>query len=117
MRAASAEAYLENRQFPRLDVHCRARIRIGKREYAGFIKNISEGGARIVTLCPVLDLGPVQLRLPDLPPLWAKLRWAEPNGGGISFCLKLDTNVLDEWALAREGTARLRRNLPEAVRQ
>lgn len=102
MHAASAEAFWEKRQFSRRDMRCRARIRIGSREYAGFVENISEGGARIVTLSPMLDSGKVQLRLPDLPPQWAELRWVESNGGGISFCLKLDKNVLEQWALTRE---------------
>lgn len=108
MSTASALVGWDNRQFSRLDVRCRARIRIGNREYAGYVKNISEGGARIVTLSPILDFGPVQLRLPDLPPLWAVLRWAEPNGGGISFCLKLETTVLEQWALTREQQQRNR---------
>lgn len=52
-----AQVDRDNRQFARLEVRCRARIRIGNREYAGYIENISEGGARIVTLGPITDFG------------------------------------------------------------
>ena len=102
MLAAISDKCSESRQFPRVDVRCRARIRIGKREYAGFIENISEGGARIVTLTPIRDSGPALLMLPDFSPIRANLRWRKQTGGGLSFCLKLDSDLLERWALTRQ---------------
>lgn len=101
MLSAHLQTDVDSRQHSRLNVHCRARIRIGKREYAGFLMNISEGGARIFTQTPIRETGPVLLKLPDLPPRWGMLRWIESHGGGVSFQLKLDGDMLEEWARLR----------------
>jgi hypothetical protein len=85
------------RQFARLGVQARARIRIGKRSYAGHIENISEGGARIVTLTPIVDSGAVTVTLADLQPLRGELRWSEGCVGGVQFRLRLDTDILHQW--------------------
>ena len=102
MHPGTAEADCENRLFSRFDVRCRARIRIGKREYAGFVENISEGGVKFVTLTPIRETGPVLVRLPDLPPQWAELRWHEPQSGGVSFCINLDKEILGQWSRTRQ---------------
>ncbi|GAA4747616.1 hypothetical protein GCM10023264_11710 [Sphingomonas daechungensis] len=92
------------RRFPRLDVQCRARIRIGKRQYAGFLDNISEGGARLRTLTPIRRLGKVILRLPDLPPLHYTLRWTNSFHAGVAFELPLTAAALARWTAARSST-------------
>jgi hypothetical protein len=88
---------LRAREFARLSVQARARIRIGKRAYAGHIENISEGGARIVTLTPIRGSGPVTVTVPDLKPLRGELRWSDGCVGGVQFRLKLDPQVLHSW--------------------
>jgi hypothetical protein len=97
LATAAADEILSRRAFERLDVQARARIRIGKRFYAGFIENISEGGARIVTLTPIRDSGPVIVRVPDLPALAGELRWRDGCTGGVQFRLKLKPDVLQQW--------------------
>lgn len=99
-------ATTDSRRFARLNVRCRARIRIGKREYAGAIENISSGGAKIVTLTPIRGSGPVYLMLPDLPPLLGRIRWLEPYGGGVCFELALTDAQLAEWANSRRNMLR-----------
>lgn len=89
------------REFARMGVEARARIRIGKRAYAGYIENISEGGARIVTLTPIRDSGRVQVAVPDLKPLAGELRWADGCVGGVEFGLKLEPEVLHQWLSLR----------------
>jgi hypothetical protein len=89
------------REFARLAVEARARIRIGKRFYAGYIENISEGGARVVTLTPIRDTGPVVVTVPDLKPLGGDLRWSDGCVGGVQFRLKLDPQVLHQWLSLR----------------
>jgi hypothetical protein len=92
---------LRERQFARLSVQARARIRIGKRAYAGYIENISEGGARSVTLTPIRESGPVTVTVPDLEPLRGELRWSDGCIGGVQFRLKLDPLVLHRWLSLR----------------
>jgi hypothetical protein len=87
----------QDREFARLGVQARVRIRIGKRAYAGYIENISEGGARIVTLTPIRDSGTVIIAVPDLKPVAGDLRWSDGCVGGVRFALKLETDVLHEW--------------------
>lgn len=48
----------DRRHSERLNFRCRARIRVGKREYAGFVEDISKGGARSERL--VRSAGPDQ---------------------------------------------------------
>lgn len=91
----------QRRQFPRYDVQCRARIRVGKRQYAGYIHNISQGGARLRTISPIRRVGEVILRLPDLPPLRCQLRWTNAYNAGVSFHLDLSLSELSKWAETR----------------
>ena len=92
---------LSRREFERLSVQARAKIRIGKRFYAGYIENISRGGARIVTLTPIRDSGAVTVTVPDLKPLAGELRWSRECAGGVLFRLKLDPQELHQWLSLR----------------
>jgi hypothetical protein len=92
---------IEPREFDRMAVQARARVRIGNRSYAGCIEDISEGGARIVTLTPIRNSGPVQLQVPDLEPLYGDLRWCDRHRAGVQFALKLCPDVLDQWLSLR----------------
>ena len=89
------------REFARLPVQACARIRIGKRAYAGYIEDISEGGARIVTMTPIRGSGRVVMTVPDLAPLSGDLRWSEGCVGGVQFSLKVDAAMLQEWLSRR----------------
>lgn len=82
-------------------MQARAKIRIGRRAYAGYVENISEGGARIVTLTPIKDSGKVIVTVPDLRPLGGQLRWSNGCVGGVQFHLKLDRETLDQWLALR----------------
>jgi hypothetical protein len=93
----------QRRRFQRLDIQCRARIRIGKRQYAGYLHNISLGGAKLRTITPIGRLGNVILRLPDLPPLKCTLRWTNAYNAGVSFELPLTRAMLKEWTEARSA--------------
>lgn len=93
----------QRREFPRFRILCRARIRIGNRQYAGYLHNISQGGAKLRTLTPIRRVGHVILRLPDLPALRCQLRWTDSYNAGVSFELKLPSKLLSDWARARSG--------------
>jgi hypothetical protein len=92
---------IQPREFARMAVQARARLRIGNRAYAACIEDISEGGARIVTLTPIRDSGRVLLQVPDLEPLQGDLRWSEGCRAGVQFALKLRPDVLDQWLSLR----------------
>lgn len=93
------------REFSRLNVHCPARIRIGNRQYAAYVQNISEGGVRFTTLSPIREVGPVLLQLPDLPPVRGQVRWNSASEAGIAFHLKLDSELFRKWAGQRTDSA------------
>jgi hypothetical protein len=99
--ALRGERLSKRRQFPRHDIQCRARIHIGSCHYAGYLQNISQAGAKLRTITPIRKLGPVLLRLPDLPPLRCELRWTDAHNAGVSFELGLTRAQLMEWLESR----------------
>jgi len=99
-----ATEHPQRREFARIQILCRARIRIGNRQYAGYLHNISQGGAKLRTLTPIRRLGHVILRLPDLPALRCQLRWMDSYNAGVSFELKLSSKLLSHWARTRSGS-------------
>jgi hypothetical protein len=98
---ASPAKIMTRREYDRIPVQARARIRIGNRSYAGWIEDISEGGARIVTLTPIRDHGRVLITVPDLKSLGGDLRWSDGCAGGVQFRLKLDPGLLYQWLSLR----------------
>ena len=101
------------RRHPRYAVQCRARIVIGKRQYAGYIQDVSEGGARLRTVTSIRKLGNVILRLPDLPPLKCRLCWTDAYHAGVVFERKLTKADLRKWVETRAAFIELT-NGPEA---
>lgn len=91
----------QRRKFPRQDIFCRARIRIGQRQYAGYLHNISQGGAKLRTITPIRRLGNVVLRLPDLPALNCQLKWQDSFNAGVSFELALGKREFAQWVRSR----------------
>lgn len=92
-----------------MEVRCRARIRIGTRHYFGYLENISEAGAKIVTVTPIRNLGEVLLRIPDLPPVRGEVRWADVVEAGICFSVVLPQEQLREWASGRVSVRKVGR--------
>lgn len=99
----SAPTRSRRRQYERIDIQCRARIVIGRRHYAGYLHNISRGGAKLRTITPIRKIGTVILTLPDLPPLRCQLCWADSYNAGVAFELPLPRQDLSRWARARTG--------------
>jgi hypothetical protein len=97
----------KRRRFPRFAVQCRARILIGNRHYAGYIHNISEGGAKLRTVSAIRKLGKVVLRLPDLPPLNCQLSWNDSHHAGVAFGCRLTRAELRRWVEGRAASAQL----------
>lgn len=98
-----SEPVLQRRRFARVEIQCRARIRIGPRQYAGYIHNISRGGAKLRTISPIRRLGVVMLRLPDLPPLSCRLRWTDSYHAGVMFEIPIPAAEFRQWAKGRSA--------------
>ena len=95
------------RRFPRFEVQCRAKIRIGRRFYAGYIHNISEAGAKLRTISSIRRVGAVTLQLPDLPPMQCRLRWTNAYHAGVVFERPLTKNELQLWMARRKAFKQL----------
>ena len=91
----------DNRQHERLDLRCPVRIRIGNRQYAGYLENISEGGAKVRTLTPINGIGKVQLTLPGLGPMEGSLRWISSGEVGLGFTLQKHALTVAGWMRSR----------------
>lgn len=91
----------QRRRFSRYAIQCRARIVIGRRHYAGYIQDISEGGARLRTVSSIRKPGNVVLRLPDLPPIKCRLSWTDAYHAGVSFECRLTKGQLEHWVEGR----------------
>src|SRR5215207_9258815 len=101
----------DRRRFERVDLRCRARIVIGTRHYAGWIDDISCGGARLQTLTPISRVGSVLLRLPDMRPLRCSLHWNDSHNAGVSFELPLSAEDFSTWVLIRAELSPMLRQL------
>lgn len=99
----SAAAPVQRRKFSRREIQCHARIRIGNRQYAGYLHNISPAGARLRTITAIRKVGHVTLRLPDLPPLRCCLRWSDSHNAGVAFDVELSTADLNRWIRSRSA--------------
>lgn len=100
-QAGFASARTQRRRFTRYQVQCRARIVIGTRHYAGYLHNISQGGAKLRTITPIRKLGAVTIRLPDLEPIRCELRWSDSYNAGVCFESALSRAELRKWARTR----------------
>jgi hypothetical protein len=104
---------VQRRRFQRTEIQCRARILIGTRHYAGYLHNISRGGAKLRTISSIRKLGSVMLRLPDLPPLRCSLRWSDSYHAGVMFELPLSQMDFRQWVTTRAGMVQFDLDLAE----
>lgn len=96
----------DQRLHDRVTVRCPARVRIGNRQHAAYLENISVGGARLKTFGTIRDTGKVTLKLPDLPPLMGELRWVEDAAGGVMFALPEVSDLVRRWISERNAKGR-----------
>ncbi|URD61732.1 PilZ domain-containing protein [Sphingomonas sp. KRR8] len=96
----------DQRVHDRVTVRCPARVRIGNRQHAAYLENISAGGARLRTFGTIRDKGKVTLKLPDLPPLMGELRWVDDAAGGVMFALPEVSELVRRWIAERNAKGR-----------
>ncbi len=92
------------RRFERLDVRCPVRVRIGNRQYAGYLDNASDGGVKVSTGSRIIPACKVIVQIPDLPPLRGELRWSSEREAGVAFPLVDGFHPITDW-LARRASA------------
>lgn len=103
-QSPSVELQPQRRRHPRVQVQCRARIHIGPRHYAGYLDNISVGGARLRTISPIRRVGEINLRLPDLPAMRCRLCWTDAYHAGVEFEVPLQSRQLSFWLSSRANS-------------
>jgi hypothetical protein len=88
---------------PRLEVTCRARLRLGSRFYTGVLCDISQGGAKIRLQTGPCGVGEAVLTLPDLPPVQGMVRWVNESVIGVSFNERMPFEILAHWLDGRRS--------------
>ena len=102
-RVEKAGDVLDRRTFQRHAIQCRARIVIGTRHYAGYLHDISRGGAKLRTITPIGRIGTVLLTLPDLPPIHCRLCWSDSYNAGVAFERVLRGDAIAHWLRGRSA--------------
>lgn len=94
---------------PRLEVPCRARLRIGAHYYQVEVRDLSQGGIKVEigdTLRPDEE---VVVTIEGLAPLHGMVRWSQDGRAGISFNTAIPLDTLTHW-LAQRRTAQQRKS-------
>ena len=84
-------------RMPRLEIACRARIRIGAIQYRVEVCDISQGGLKISFAKPLASGTSVVISLPDLPPLDGTVKWSDDCSAGLAFNEYLPMDLLVRW--------------------
>jgi hypothetical protein len=91
------------RRFERQNVRCPVRVRIGNRQYAAYLDNVSDGGVKVSTGSRIVPADKVVVHIPDLPPIRGELRWASEREAGVAFPLVDGLAPIGEWLEKRSG--------------
>lgn len=83
---------------PRLDIHCRGRIRVGAHYRLIELRDISQGGAKFSPAGDVQIDDEVILLLEGLPPWPGTVRWRHEDSAGVTFNTAIPFEQLAAWA-------------------
>lgn len=83
---------------PRLDIHCRGRIRVGAHYRLIELRDISQGGAKFSPAGDVQVDDEVVLLLEGLPPWPGIVRWRHEDSAGVTFKTAIPFEQLAAWA-------------------
>jgi hypothetical protein len=85
---------------PRVNIAARGRLRCGARYYAVDLRDISQGGAKVIAADPEvwekID-GPIVLSLTGLPPIEGTARWHATGHAGIAFNAPIPLDKIARW--------------------
>lgn len=93
---------------PRLDIPCKASVRIGKTYYGVDVHDISLGGMKVEPIEEYCVGKKVVVVVESLRPIKGEVRWFSDRRAGIVFDRPLDFDQLSEWVGKRLELASLK---------
>jgi hypothetical protein len=93
---------------PRLNVECKASVRLGKVYYTVNVHDISLGGMMVEPIEEYCVGRPVTVVIESLRPIKGEVRWFSERRAGIVFDKPLDFEELAEWVGKRLEVASLK---------
>jgi hypothetical protein len=93
---------------PRLEIPCKASIKVGKLYYTVDVHDISLGGMKVEPIDEYCVGKPVVVVVESLQPIRGEVRWYSDRRAGIVFENPLDFDELAEWVAKRLELASLK---------
>jgi hypothetical protein len=93
---------------PRLEIPCKASIKVGKTYYTVDVHDISLGGMKVEPIDEYCVGKPVVVVVESLQPIRGEVRWYSERKAGIVFEKPLDFDELSEWVAKRLELASLK---------
>jgi hypothetical protein len=93
---------------PRLEVHCKASVRVGKYYYTVDVHDISLGGMKVEPIEEYCVGREVTVVVESLKPIKGEVRWYSDRRAGIVFKKPLEFEELAEWVGKRLEVASLK---------
>lgn len=93
---------------PRLNVECKASVRVGKVYYQVDVHDISLGGMKVAPIEEYCVGRPVTVVVESLKPIKGEIRWFSERHAGIVFDKPLEFEELAEWVGKRLEVASLK---------
>ena len=93
---------------PRLEIPCKASVRVGKTYYTVDVHDISLGGIKVEPISEYCVGKKVLVVVESLRPIKGEVRWYSERRAGIVFDHPLDFNELSEWVGKRLELASLK---------
>jgi hypothetical protein len=93
---------------PRLDIQCKASVKVGKVYYTVDVRDVSLGGMKVEPIAEYCVGAPVVVVVESLKPIKGEVRWYADRKAGIVFDQPLDFDELAEWVGKRLELASLK---------
>jgi hypothetical protein len=93
---------------PRLEIHCKASVKVGKVYYTVDVHDISLGGMKVEPIEEYCVGKPVVVVVESLKPVKGEVRWYSERRAGIVFDRPLEFDELAEWVGKRLELASLK---------
>jgi len=93
---------------PRLDIQCKASVKVGKVYYTVDVRDVSLGGMKVEPIGEYCVGAPVVVVVESLKPIKGEVRWYSDRKAGIVFDEPLDFDELTEWVGKRLELASLK---------